>query len=113
VKAHYPRPAAESGTVVLRFTNAAKDLYVSVNGFPVVEDAHTSRVEVVGVPAGRATIMIAAGSGLEKGFALDVVPGGRVEVPLAAPSGSFSSGLWQTFVGALVYVGYLSIRAAL
>jgi hypothetical protein len=87
---------------------------VVVNGVPVAESAHTARVVVTGLPAGRTTVMIACdGDGGEKAFTVDLPPGERVVVPLAAADTSMGKTAWQAFMAASIYAAYLALDAAL
>ena len=110
-------PAPEAGTLELRFTNAVKHAHLAINGIAVTADAHTRRIVVEGVPAGTATVMLAAGDGgeggVEKVFSVDLAAGQHLVVPLAAPSSSAGRSLLSAVGAAAVYVGYLALRAAL
>lgn len=112
----YPgAPPATMATLELRFTRAVKHLSVTVNGVLVAEDAHTARLVVDRIPAGRASVMLAADGAPERVFTVDLEASRRAIVPLAAaPAGaSMVTSLLQSVLAATVYVTYVSIRAAL
>lgn len=100
-------------TLVLRFTHAVEHAYVSVNGVPVAQDAHTKEIVVEGLPPGETTVMVAAANGLEKGFMMHLSPGQRAVVPLSAADTSVGRSVFQAFLTAAVYAAYLGLAAVL
>src|SRR5512139_629079 len=68
VQARFPsRPEDPTGTLVLQMTKPASDVTVAVNGVLVVEDEHTERVVIAGVPIGTTEVVMAANGG-DKAF---------------------------------------------
>ena len=78
----------------------------------MVEDRHTRRVFIAGIPPGSTTVMVASQGAPERVFTIDVPAGENVVVPLAggAPRGT---GLWQSLLGAAITIGYLALRSVL
>src|SRR5690349_19274310 len=61
VDARFPsQPTEPTGTLVLQLTKPASGVTVAINGVLVVDDAHTGRVVVAGVPTGQSEVVIAA-----------------------------------------------------
>ncbi|MCC6999757.1 MAG: hypothetical protein IT370_34460, partial [Deltaproteobacteria bacterium] len=84
VSARYPQAQpGDDAELTLQFTHAVDGAHLSINGHPVVMDAHTARIVVAGLPAGELAVMLAA-DGLEKAFTLELQPGQHVMVPVAA-----------------------------
>lgn len=65
----YPSPSggADTGTVLVRFTDAMTSVSVRVDGVLVAEDEHTERVEVTGVPVGARELTVVASPGSRVG----------------------------------------------
>jgi len=98
-------PGAASGASGLGFTSGAADVAVAVNGVLVVEDAHTERVRIDGVPTGYAELAIAAGSG-EKALRVWVEADHLTTIPLGAPAEAPMSalrGLATSLAGIALY----------
>ena len=106
--------SAGTGTVELRFTRAVRNVHVSVDGVPVATDVHTGRVVIGQVPTGGTTLFLAGEGVQERSLTLDLSPGQRVVIPIAAPPTSGLAGsVLQAMAAATVYVAYLVIRDAL
>ena len=106
--------AGGTGTVELRFTRPVRNVHVSVDGVPVATDVHTQRVVIGRVPTGGTTLFLAADGVTERSLTLDLSPGQRVVIPVAAPPTSGLAGsVLQAMAAASVYVAYMVIRDAL
>ena len=112
VHTRFPIAAETPGSLELRFAGAVDELLVTVNGQLVVEDRHTRRVFIAGIPPGSTTVMVASQGAPERAFTIEVPAGENVVVPLAggAPRGT---GLWQSLLGAAITIGYLALRSVL
>ncbi|MDB4956734.1 MAG: hypothetical protein JWO36_4303 [Myxococcales bacterium] len=85
VRAHYPSPPGDlSGTLVLQMTQPASDVSVAINGLLVVDNVHTQRIIVDGVPIGTAEIVMAA-NGADKEFTSGSAPSMRSRSRSASP----------------------------
>ncbi|MEZ4465876.1 MAG: hypothetical protein R3F43_15795 [bacterium] len=62
---HHRLPESDqpTGSILIRFTEPARNAVITVNGVLVADDAYTERVEVTRVPAGDATVSVLAGGG--------------------------------------------------
>ena len=99
---HVTYPAAPdepTGTLVLLLSQAASDVNVAINGQLVVEDAHTSRIEITHAPGGTEDIVITA-NGADKEMRVWVGTDHTTTIPLGVPDASM--GLWKTIFGTLV-----------
>lgn len=58
----YPEPSgeAETGTILVKFTEPMRSVSVEVDDMLLVRDEHTEQVEIEGVPSGRREITVAA-----------------------------------------------------
>ena len=107
VRARFPSdPAEPTGTVVLKFTSPASDVTVTVNGVLVVDGEDTERVQIDGIPTGRAELAIAAGPG-EKQMEVWISSDNPTTVPLGSPGqsggGSFLKSLFGSVVTIVIY----------
>ena len=110
VVARFPSsPDEPTGTVELRFTRAASDVTVAVNGVVVVDRAHTRRVVVTGVPTGTTQLAIAAGAG-EKQVAVWVGSDNPVQVPVPSVEQSATTGLRGFVLSMMSVVVYALLR---
>ena len=108
VEAVYPGSPtpAPTGVVLVRFTEPMTSVSVRVDGALVVEDEHTERIEVRGVPAGEREVTVAASESVR------VRPVHRTEVvtvradrPVAilVATPPLSTGYWiRSAIGAVV-----------
>lgn len=108
VMARYPGTPgpAETGTVLVRFTEPIRSVSVRVDESIVVEDKFTEHVQVTGVPAGEHKVTVTASEGRRR-EAIDhservmVRPGESAAVLVATPP--FSTGYWiESAVGTVV-----------
>lgn len=113
IHTRYPSHALGDATVVIRFTNAITDAWVSIDGVPVAEGVHTKQITVTNVPAGERFVVVAAGGGVEKAFTVKLREGQRAVVPLAAPDTSFGKSLLQVIGTVIVYAAYMAIAEAI
>src|ERR1051325_8393914 len=68
VRVHFPSaPDAPTGTLVLQMSQAASDVSVAINGVLVVDDVHTQRIVIDGVPVGTEEVVMTA-NGAGKAF---------------------------------------------
>jgi hypothetical protein len=105
VRVTYPAPKdLPTGTLVLLMGEPASDVAVSINGQLVVEDAHTSRVEIDHVPVGHQDIALAA-NGVDKQFQIWIDDEHPTTVPLGIPDpgGGFLKTLFGTLITIVVY----------
>jgi len=106
VRARYPAtPGAETGAIVIVFTESSSGVYVAINGVLVVDDAHTGRIRIDGVDTGYAEVAIAAGPG-EKQARVWVDAGRDTVLPIGSPGGSpFDAlkGLLASLAGVALY----------
>jgi len=113
VTAHYPEGCASTGTVIVRLSNAASNATVIVNGRLIVEDRHTARVKVHGVPAGRAVVEVSAGGDRETGVSerreVWVEPGREVAVTVAGPEMTTAQGIYAGFTTLGVWLVYAAL----
>ena len=106
VRARFPSdPAEPTGSVILAFTKPASDVIVAVNGVLVVDGEDTDRVQIDGIPTGRAELAIAAGPGQQQ---IEVwVDGENTRtIPLGFPGqsgGDTIKGILSSIAGILVY----------
>jgi hypothetical protein len=112
VHTKFPVAVETPGSLELRFSGAVDDLLVTVNGQLVVDDVHTRRVIIAGIPPGPTTVMVASDGAPERAFTIEVPAGENVVVPLAGGA-TKSGGIWQSLLGAAITIGYLAIRSFL
>ena len=102
VHARFPSaPGDATGTLVLLLSQPASDVSVAVNGALVVEDAHTRRISIAGVPVGTAEVIVAANGG-DKEFRAWVGGEQPTTVPLGIPDAS--TGMWKSIFATLVTI---------
>lgn len=102
VHVRYPAQAdLPTGTLVLKLTQAAEGVTVAINGVLVVDDAHTKRVQIDGVPAGTREIVIAA-NGADKAFNVWIDSERPTTVPLGVPDEG--SSFLKTLAGSLLTI---------
>ena len=107
VEARFPsRPEDPTGTLVLQMTKAASDVTVAVNGVLVVEDEHTDRVVIEGVPIGTTEVVMAA-NGSDKAFHVYVDSARPTTVPLGVPDESM--GFVKSLAGSLLSIVVYSL----
>jgi hypothetical protein len=107
VEARFPsQPTDPTGTLVLQLTQAASDVTVAINGVLVVDDAHTQRVVITGVPTGTREIVMAANGG-DKAFNVWIDSTRPTTVPLGVPDES--SGFIKTLFGSVLTVVVYSL----
>ena len=105
VDARFPsRPEDPTGTLVLEMNKPASGVTVAVNGVLVVEDEHTERVVITGVPIGTTEVIMAANGG-DRAFKIDVNSERATTVPMGIPdeSASFVKSLAGSLLSILVY----------
>jgi len=105
VYARFPAaPDEPTGTLVLLMSQAASDVSVAINGVLVVQEAHTSRIVVDGVPVGNDEIIMAA-NGVDKQFRTWIGGDHATTVPLGVPDPSygFAKSLFGTLLTIVVY----------
>ena len=107
VGAHYPsEPTEPTGTLVLQLTKPASDVTVAVNGVLVVNDEHTGRVVITGVPTGTREIVMAANGG-DKAFNVWIDSTRPTTVPLGVPDDSF--GFAKSLFGSVLTIVIYSL----
>ncbi|HTL35628.1 MAG TPA: hypothetical protein VL326_21010 [Kofleriaceae bacterium] len=107
IAARYPsQPTEPTGTLVLQLTKAADGVTVAVNGMLVVDDAHTQRVVVTGVPTGQSDVVIAANGG-DKAFHVWIDSSHATTVPLGVPDEG--SGFIKSLAGSLLTIVVYSL----
>src|SRR3954463_1047888 len=90
VAARFPsRPEDPTGTLVLEMNRPASGVTVAVNGVLVVEDEHTERVVIDGVPTGATEVVMAANGG-DRAFHVYVDSARPTTVPMGIPDESSS-----------------------
>jgi hypothetical protein len=100
VIAHYPSIRGEpTSSLVLLFGQPATGVMVTIDGWLVVDDVHTSRIVVDGVPIGTREVAVAA-NGAEKDMKLWVGGDHATTVPLGVPDASM--GFLKTIAGTLI-----------
>ena len=107
VAAHYPaQPTLPTGTLVLQLTKPASGVTVAVNGVLVVDDEHTQRVVVNGVPTGTSEVVMAANGG-DKAFHVWIDSDHPTTVPLGVPDEG--SGFLKSLAGSILTVVVYSL----
>jgi hypothetical protein len=107
VEAHYPsQPTEPTGTLVLQLTKPASDVTVAINGVLVVDDEHTERVVITGVPTGTREIVMAANGG-DKAFNVWIDSTRRTTVPLGVPDEG--SGFLKSLFGSVLTIVVYSL----
>lgn len=88
----YPQAPAETGSILVKLTNPARQVHVQVDGALVVEEAHTERVVIQDVPVGPHQLEVAADGARETVQRDVVVEPGRetaVLVSISRPGAPF------------------------
>ncbi|NVB81808.1 MAG: hypothetical protein HOV81_25660 [Kofleriaceae bacterium] len=107
VRARFPsQPDTPTGTLILALAQPASGVMVSVNGTLVVEDAHTERVVIEGVPIGTGEVIMAA-NGSDKAFHVWIDSERPTTVPLGVPDES--SGFLKSLAGSLLTIVVYSL----
>src|SRR3954464_13440187 len=82
VRVHFPTPPdGLTGTLVIQMAQPASDVTISINGYLVVDDVHTQRIVIDGVPIGSNEIVMAA-NGADKQFQVWIGGDHATTVPL-------------------------------
>lgn len=105
VAARFPsRPDDLTGTLVLEMNRPASGVTVAINGVLVVEDEHTERVVIDGVPIGTTEVIMAANGG-DRAFRVEVASARPTTVPMGIPdeSSSFVKSLAGSLLSIIVY----------
>jgi hypothetical protein len=105
VRARYPSaPTDPTGTLVLTMANPANGVTIAINGFLVVNDAHTKHITIEGVPTGTGEVVMAA-NGSDKAFRVWIDSTHPTTVPLGVPdeSSSFVKSLAGSLLTIIVY----------
>lgn len=102
VEVGYPSPAgpAQSGSVVIRFSEPMRAVSVSIDGLLVAEDEHTERVRITDVPAGtREVSVVAAAAGrttaMDRSETLNVAAGQEASMLVPVPPRSLGQWIWS------------------
>lgn len=107
VGARYPsRSDDATGSLVLTMANAASGVSVAVNGILVVDDAHTERIVIEGIPVGTADVIMAA-NGADKAFRVWISSEHPTTVPLGVPEEG--SGFVKSLAGSLLTIVVYSL----
>ena len=102
VRVRYPAlPEQPTSSVVLRLSDAAQGVSVSVNGILVVEDEHTEKIVIDNVPVGHAEVVLVAGGG-DKAMRVWVDPEHATTIPLGIPDGGGAGGFLKTIFGSVL-----------
>jgi len=100
VSARFPSSKdAVTGRLVLLLSQPASGVTVAINGQLVVEDAHTRRVTIDGVPIGTGEITLAA-NGNDKQFRVWIDGDHATTVPLGVPEQGL--GFLKSILGTLI-----------
>jgi hypothetical protein len=105
VIAHYPSlPGEPTSSLVLLLGSPAEGVAVAIDGRLVVEDMHTSRVVVDGVPVGNRDIVVAA-NGADKELKVWIESDHATTVPIGVHDGGpgFLLSLLGTIITLVVY----------
>ncbi len=105
VRARYPSaPTDPTGTLVLTMAAPANGVTIAINGFLVVNDAHTKHITIEGVPTGTGEVVMAA-NGSDKAFRVWIDSTHPTTVPLGVPdeSSSFVKSLAGSLLTIIVY----------
>jgi hypothetical protein len=102
VRARYPSaPGDATGTLVLTMARPASGVTVAVNGILVVDDAHTQRVVIEGIPVGTGEVVMAA-NGSDKAFRVWIDSTHSTTVPLGVPDEG--TGFVKSLLGSLLTI---------
>ncbi|HUS29283.1 MAG TPA: hypothetical protein VMZ53_12280 [Kofleriaceae bacterium] len=107
VAAQFPsQPTEPSGTLVLQLTRPASGVTVAINGVLVVDDEHTQRVVIAGVPSGNTEVVMAANGG-DKAFRVWIDSARPTTVPLGVPDEG--SGFLKSVAGSILSIVVYSL----
>jgi hypothetical protein len=107
VRVRFPSPPEDiSGTLVLQLAESASDVSVALNGMLVVDNVHTQRIVISGVPIGTADVVMAA-NGVDKEFHVWVGAEHATTVPLGVPDAS--SGFIKSLFGSVLTIVIYSL----
>jgi hypothetical protein len=107
VRAVYPAaPDEPTGTLVLQMSQPASGVTVAINGLLVVDDVHSERVVITGVPVGTQEIVMSA-NGADKQFRVWIGGEHATTVPLGVPDAG--TGFLKTLFGTLVTIVVYSL----
>ena len=84
----------------------ASGVTVAINGVLVVEDEHTERVVIAGVPIGTTEVIMAANGG-DRAFRIDVNSDRPTTVPMGIPDES--SSFVKSLAGSLLSIALYSL----
>ena len=102
VRARFPStPGDATGTLILKLTQPADGVTVAINGVLVVDDAHTKRIQIDGIPVGTGEIVMAA-NGSDKAFHVWIGSDHPTTVPLGVPDEG--SGFLKSLAGSLLTI---------
>ncbi|HEY4182265.1 MAG TPA: hypothetical protein VGM90_35720 [Kofleriaceae bacterium] len=103
VHVSYPGPpvGAATGSLVLLFSSTAQDVYVSIDGVLVVQDAHTDHVKIDNIPVGTTEVVVTA-NGADRALHLWIGSDHPNTVPLGIPDAS--PGWMKTLFGTLLTI---------
>jgi hypothetical protein len=109
-----PSNGAETGAVLVRFTEPMRAVNVSIDGLLVVEDEHTERVHISDVPTGTREVSIVAeargrAEAVERSEILNVAAGQEVSVLVAVPPRSL--GYWILQAAAVIAYATITVTA--
>lgn len=112
VRTRYPGPAAPSstGSILLVLTRASSDVVVTVDGYLVVDGAHTERIKIDNVPSGYVDLSIAIGEGAQH-QQLWIESGRSTVVPIGAPGGSGGEAIRNALISVAGMALYLWLRS--
>lgn len=100
----YQMPAADVpvGGIQVRFSSAARNAVVTVNGRLVADGEHTERIDVSGVAAGEARVSVTAGGGAQTSVdetkTVMVRAGEQTTVSFSAPQASAATTVMSTLL---------------
>ncbi|HSD89025.1 MAG TPA: hypothetical protein VLB44_15965 [Kofleriaceae bacterium] len=107
IRARYPsRKEDPTGTLILQMTKPASGVTVAINGMLVVDDEHTQRVVIDGVPVGTGDVVMAANGG-DKEFHVWIESEHPTTVPLGIPDEG--SGFIKSLFGSLLTIVVYSL----
>jgi hypothetical protein len=102
VRARYPAaPGDATGTLVLTMADPASGVTVAINGYLVVDGAHTQHVVIENIPVGTGEVVMAA-NGVDKAFHVWIDSSHPTTVPLGVPDQSY--GFVKSLAGSLLTI---------
>jgi hypothetical protein len=101
VMARFPSttPSGATGSLVLMFGQPADGVIVTVDGWLVVDDAHTARVVIDGIPVGTRDVVVAA-NGVDKPLRVWIGGDHATTVPIGVPDAG--TGFWKTVAATII-----------